>query len=302
MPEKWALLKRKYGSLHGELGFHQRPAMVNLETLDVEELKQLKADAEAAKEQAELDELMHFVYCIQSEFYGSGFFKTPITSSLQHGEKTKTADVHILRTCIEETKAKIEKIHESIKILNDAVFNPETKRQAENCAYTVRIKYKVGAKTTGGTIHWSKYEKLAALTKEKIECLKEASKFYDKVVRIHRKELHNRETQKTKIPVMIKQAETLCKKAKKCMQKVRKVNQKVIETDQAPNFKDAETFVKNCEEFREAERAYYALQERLKFITDAKTDSPQFPGDLNIDFTSKRHLIEDAYKRGGGEK
>ena len=296
MSEKWALLKRKYGSLHGNLGFSRQPVMVNLDTLDVEELNHLKTEAEAAKTQVELDGLMHFVYRIQSEFYGSGSFSTPITNLFQHGEKAKVSDVHLLLIFVEEIQRTIEKLHETVKILDDAVFNPETKRQAENCAYNVRIKYNVGMRSVGRVIHWGKYHELAELTKEKITCLKEATKFHQKVIAIYRKELRNREAQKNKVPAMIKEAENLCKKAEKCMKKIRKVNDAVIKTDQAPNFKDAETFIKNCEEFKEVKRTFYGLQQRLKFITDEKTKFPQFPGDLNSDYTSKKTIIERVYK------
>lgn len=298
MPEKWALLREKYGSLHGELGFSQEPAMVNLATLDVEELKHLKAEAEAAKERNRIDEIMNFRFKIIGEFSSRGTITLPIASLFQHTEKAKTAIVRILRNEIEERTREIEETKEFVEVLNNAVLNPETKRLAAKGVYRIRIKYEIkGRRSTTTKIRSPQYESLAALTEEKITCLKEATKFHQKVIGTYRTELRKREAQKNKIPMMIKQAETLCKKAIKCMEKIRKVNDEVIKTDKAPDFKDAKTFIEKCEEFKKAERQYYSLKQQLQFITDEKIKFPQFPGDLNSDYTSKRHLIEDSYKR-----
>lgn len=300
--EKYPLLTRKYGQLYSE-SFPPYPVTVNIDILTVEEIERLKHEAEVKRKRAEIDQIMQFVYNIQNEFYQSGFIKFPIPSLFEYERNTKTMAVNKLHGKIDETQAKIDKIHETTKILNDAVFSPKIKRKIENYAYDISIVYKTGGRSsTSRRIHWSEYQALADLTTEKIECLKEAERFHDKVIAIHKKELKWRTMRKTEIPIIIEKLTQLCKDAEKCRKQVVKVNEKVFKSDKPPSFAEAEIFIKNREQFKKCSREYHALKDKLRFITDEKISFPQFSKGLTIDVTSRRRQFEKVYRQGGGEQ
>lgn len=298
MPEKWPLLTRKYGRLHSE-SFPTKPVTINIETLTVKEVKRLKSELEARKKRTEIDQVMQFVHDIQYEFYPTGFIRFPIPSLFEHERDAKVMVAYRLRGKIEEVQSKVDKIRETIKILTDAVFSDEVKRKVKDYVCDIRIRYELGGiRGASSRIHWSKYQALADLTTEKIECLKEAIQFHNKVITVYKKELKQRNARKTEIPMIIETAKQLCKTAEKCRKLIVKVNEKVFKADRMPSFAESKIFMENRKKFEQCSREYYALKDKLRFITDEQIPFPQFPMDLTIDITSRKRQFERAYKQG----
>lgn len=298
--EKYPLLIRKYGRLYSE-SFPPYPMTVNIDILTTEEIEQLKHESKVKKERAEVDQVMQFTHNIESDFRQRGFIKLPIPSLHEYERNAKVMNAGRLHGKIAEVQMEIDRIHETIKNLNDAVLSPEIKQKVKDYAYDIRIVYKTGGRSSTSTrIHWSQYQELADLTTEKIECLKEAEQFHDKVIAIYRKELKQRDARKAEIPIIIEQMRQLCKTAEKCRKQIVKVNEKVFKTDKLPSLADAEIFMENREKFEKCNREYYALKDKLRFITSEQMPFSQFPAGLTIDITSRRRQFEKIYKREKG--
>jgi len=297
---QWKRLRKKYGSLHGELGYqpYQKPVTVNIDALTFEELERLKKDKEASEKQQELDELFFFVNCIEGEVGGGRHsFATPVPNLSDYENKAKNSDVHVLRDVMEDAQLKIQGIHKTIKTLKDAVLAPEIKEKAEKYASNIVIRYESGNTTNSTNIRWGQYADLAALTKEKVECLKEAVKFYRKVTHVYENELQRRGGQKGIISDIMKQAGQICKEAEKCQKAVVKANQKTAESDKAPTFETAKAFMENREQFLALQGQYSSLTTRIKHITDETVNLPPFPRGLSVDETSRKTVIKHVYRR-----
>ncbi len=297
---QWKRLRKKYGSLHGELGYqpYQQPVTVNIDALTFEELERLKEDKKAGEKQRDLDELFFFVDCIESEVGGGRHsFATPVSNLSDHENKVKNSDVHVLRDVIEDTQLKIQGIHETIKTLKDAVLNPEIAEKAEKGAYNIIIKYELGNISKSERIHWGQYNELAELTREKIVVLKEATAFYRKVVGVYEKELKGRDNQKSEVSDIINEAERICKQAQKCRDKIVKANEKAAKSDKAPTFETAKAFMENRERFLALQHEYSSLRKKIRFLTGDTVDFPPFPRGLAVDETSKKTTIAGVYER-----
>jgi hypothetical protein len=301
MSKKWQKLRKKYGSRHGELGYqpYQKPITVNVDALTFDELERLKKDKKAGEKQAELNDLMFFVNAIQSEIgMGRLHFKTPIDNLFDHEKYAKSFAVHQLKGSIESNELNIDKLNDVIKTLKDAVLSPKMKEKVEKGAYDIVIKYKSGGSTKSERIHWSQYSELAALTEEKIACLKEALKFHRDVVSVYKKELQRRGNQKGELSGIIEKAKEISKEAEKCRKAVVKANQKTAKSDKAPTFETAKAFVENYERFSALERQYINTHNRIQRITDEIVNLTPFPRGLTVDELSQKTTIKNEYKRG----
>jgi hypothetical protein len=258
LPEKYSLLREKFGSYRGALGYPPEKMLIDVQHVTAETLEHMKVDADGMQRQDDFDNTFWLAEEIMSQFKPTGSnFVSGVMNLDRHKRAAGTLPFSQLKDVIQDFDLKIVDVKEIIGLIDAAVFSGEEIKRNVARIYDCEEPFAVSfdpvhitgrpSEVISSSVAW---EKFAALWREGIELLNDVIAFYTTAKSVYEIEIANRSKDAdATVSELQKRAAKLCEEALQHKAKMEKLSAKYYAApsqDILSAYSDAFANFQNC--------------------------------------------------------